>query len=82
MLKDVEGGFIAYCAAVEAGEITANAGDWALFHQQELHALLPGMRMPKAFRRAEYLANLVREPVGLCFDFYSLQKLPLLRHPL
>ncbi len=73
----------AYHAAVSAGDIVAMRGDWTLFESEQLADLLPGLHMPRLLRRTAYLANLVRDHMGLTLDIHAFPSaLPLVRHPL
>ena len=58
-------------------------GDWTLFESEKLAELLPGLHMPRLLRRTTYLANLVRDRMGLTLDIHAFPSaLPLVRHPL
>jgi len=73
----------AYHAAVSAGDVVAMRGDWTLFESAQLADLLPGLHMPRLLRRTAYLANLVRDHMGLTLDIHAFPSaLPLVRHPL
>ena len=72
-----------YSAAVSAGDVVALRGDWTLFESEQLADLLPGLHMPRLLRRTAYLANLVRDHMGLTLDIHAFPSaLPLVRHPL
>jgi hypothetical protein len=75
-----EDGRIAYRGCLDAGEIKPVEGDWAFFESDELQALLPGVAMPRMFRRNSYLTNLVRNSEGLCLDLHSRNGSPFGRH--
>lgn len=77
-------GRASYSAAVSAGDVVAMHGDdFALFESAQLAELLPGFRMPRLLRRTAYLANLVRDHMGLTLDIHAFPSaLPLVRHPL
>ena len=76
-------GRAAYAAAVSAGEIPLMHGDFALFETAQLHAILPGLHIPRLLSRSVYTVNLVSDPRRLTLDLYSFPSLlPLARHPL
>jgi hypothetical protein len=72
-----------YQAAVATKELVLASGDWALFSPHNLFALLPGIRIPIAFRRSEYATNLIQQNEKLELDIHSMPELlPLFRHRL
>jgi len=75
-------GRVAFALAVSAMETPPLAGHWALFESSELTTLLPGLKVPRLFRRRAYLANLVSTGNDLCLDLHAFPSgLPLFRHP-
>jgi hypothetical protein len=72
-----------YQAAVATKELVLAPGDWALFSPHNLFTLLPGIRIPIAFRRSEYATNLIQQNEKLELDIHSMPELlPLFCHPL
>lgn len=72
-----------YQAAVASEELLPAIGDWALFSPHNLFTLLPGIRIPIAFRRSEYATNLIQQNDKFELDVHSMpERLPLFCHAL
>lgn len=76
-------GRMRYQAAIASEELAPAPGDWALFSPHNLSTLLPGIRIPIAFRRWEYAVNLIQQNEKFELDVHSMpERLPLFCHPL